>query len=70
MAGVGGIAGLLAMALIAGVIQWVAPGLPVAFKPFYLTMAWMLSLAVGLLAGLAPARSAAQLDPIEALRME
>lgn len=70
LAGAGGIAGLLAMALIAGVIHEITPGLPITFEPFYLMLAWVLSLVVGLLAGVAPARSAARLDPIEALRSE
>jgi putative ABC transport system permease protein len=46
------------------------PGLPLALQPFYLFAAFMLSTAVGLIAGIFPAWRASLLDPIEALRQE
>jgi putative ABC transport system permease protein len=46
------------------------PGLPVRTLPEYILAALALSFAVGLLSGALPARRAAGLDPVEALRAE
>lgn len=48
----------------------VLPGLPVVTPPEFVAAALGVSLAVGLLSGVLPARRAAALDPIEALRDE
>ena len=46
------------------------PGLPVETPLSFVLLALGVSLAVGLVSGVSPARRAARLDPIEALRAE
>jgi putative ABC transport system permease protein len=66
----GGIGGVAAGIAIARVVQVFLPGLPVETPPAYIVAAILVSLAVGLASGALPARRAARLDPIEALRTE
>lgn len=51
-------------------LHLVIPALPVHISWFYVMLAEGLAVAIGLLAGVLPARHAARLDPIEALRAE
>ncbi len=53
----------------AKVISWNTP-LPAAVAPWSLAVATMLGMGVGIVSGVYPARRAASLDPIEALRQE
>ena len=46
------------------------PDMPIAIAWDYIVYAVLISLSIGLLAGFLPARAAAQLDPIEALRTD
>lgn len=66
----GGLAGILLMALVVGLLALTVPGLPLAPQPLYIGLALLVSGAIGLLAGVAPARNAARLDPIASLRAE
>ncbi len=66
----GGAVGVAAGLGIARALTLWLPGLPVATPPEYVAAALGVSLAVGLLSGVLPARRAAGLDPIEALREE
>jgi putative ABC transport system permease protein len=66
----GGSAGIAVGLGIAGLLRLVLPGLPVYTPPQYVAAALLVSAVVGLLAGVAPARRAAALDPVEALRAE
>jgi putative ABC transport system permease protein len=66
----GGIVGVtIGLGLAAG-LRWFVPGLPVETPLSFVLLALGVSFAVGLLSGVLPARRAAQLDPIEALRAE
>ena len=67
---VGGALGIAAGMGAAWTIKLVLPGLPVHTPLRYVIAALAISLAVGLLSGVLPARRAAGLDPVEALRAE
>lgn len=66
----GGLAGVLAMMAIVMGLGIAVPGLPLAPQPLYVLGALVISGLIGLVAGVAPARNAARLDPIESLRTE
>jgi putative ABC transport system permease protein len=66
---VGGIAGI-ALGLIAALIGVEMLGVPFVFQPGIAVLAFLFSAGVGVLFGWFPARLAARLDPIEALRRE
>src|SRR6266540_3400764 len=65
----GGVVGTTAGMLIARLIAWVTP-LPASSRPLVAFVGFAVAATVGLISGLYPARRAAQLPPIEALRYE
>ena len=70
LAAVGGTLGIvLGLGVLTG-LQTVVPGLPVHVDPTYLTAALLVGTSTGLLSGVAPARRAALIDPVEALHAE
>ena len=66
----GGFAGLIVGAGSAQVIHWLVPALPTHVSGFYIGLSELIAIVIGVSAGVAPARRAARLDPIEALRAE
>lgn len=66
----GGVMGLVIVLFVFISVQTVAPDLPLTLHPVYLLLSLLLSCAVGLTAGIVPARLAASQNPIEALRAE
>jgi putative ABC transport system permease protein len=66
----GGGLGIAAGLGLAALLRVAVPGLPVRTPALFVALALAVSVATGLLAGVAPARRAARLDPIEALRAE
>ena len=70
LAAIGGTAGLLLGWAIALLLELALPALPVHTPWNYALLAELVAVAVGLAAGVLPARRAAHLDPLEALRSE
>ena len=70
LATAGGALGVLAGLGFAALLRLAVPGLPVHTPGLFVLIAVAVSVSTGLLSGLLPARRAAALDPIEALRAE
>ena len=66
----GGVGGMLLGMLGAGAIRVLVPKMPVAVPPWAIILAFTFSVFVGIFFGVYPARKAAALHPIEALRYE
>jgi putative ABC transport system permease protein len=67
---VGGIAGLLVGSGIVIAMGELVSGLPVKFSVTFIIAAEVVAVVIGLLAGVLPARRAAAMDPVEALRAD
>ena len=65
----GALIGIALGITVAKVVEWKTP-LPAAVAPWSLIVATLLGTVVGIVSGVYPARRAASLDPIEALRQE
>jgi len=70
LAVIGGVLGLILGAGGAWILGVSVPALPTHTPWFYAVLAEVLAAGIGLLAGVLPARRAAGLDPVEALRAE
>jgi putative ABC transport system permease protein len=70
LAALGGIGGLLLGAAIVETVKLLAPGFPLSYSLPYAVAAEVIAIVIGAVAGVLPARQAAGLDPVEALRAE
>ena len=70
LSGVGGLFGLLCGAALIETLRIVFPDLPLVYSVPYAVTSELLALLIGLIAGVVPARQAALMDPVEALRTE
>jgi putative ABC transport system permease protein len=70
LSGIGGVGGL-ALGIAIVLISHVAlPSMPATISPLYVALALVIAVAIGLVAGVLPARAAARLEPLDALRAE
>ncbi|MBW7984896.1 macrolide ABC transporter ATP-binding protein/permease MacB [Enterobacillus tribolii] len=67
---VGGLLGIMFSLLVGLLVQLFLPGWSIRFPPGALISAFVCSTAIGIIFGWLPARSAARLDPVEALARE
>jgi len=70
LSAIGGVMGLVLGFGLAQIIHFAVPALPVHTPLSFVLLAEGIAIVIGLLAGVLPARSAARLDPVEALRTE
>jgi len=70
LAGIGGLGGLLIGATLIEAAKLLVPSLPVSYSVPYAVAAEVVAVLIGAIAGVLPARQAAGLDPVEALRTE
>ena len=69
LSGAGALLGIGIGLVLAQIVRAVSP-LPVSLAPFWMTVAVLLGVGVGVVAGIYPAARAARLDPVVALRQE
>jgi putative ABC transport system permease protein len=70
LAAIGGFVGLAIGVLGAQLLHMALPAMPVHTPWIYVVFAEALAISIGLLAGVLPARHAAAMDPVTALRAE
>lgn len=70
LSGLGGMAGLAMGMAMAQALHLFIPALPVEIPVFFAVLAESSAILIGLAAGMMPARHAARMDPVEALRTE
>ncbi len=70
LSAIGGLFGLALGIGLAQLIHLFVPALPVHTPVAFVVVAELVAMVIGLLAGVLPARRAAQLDPVDALRAE
>ena len=70
LSAIGGLVGLALGIGLAQLIHLLVPALPVHTPVAFVVIAELVAMGIGLLAGVLPARRAARLDPVEALRAE
>jgi putative ABC transport system permease protein len=70
LSGLGGLLGLMTGFSIVIITQVTVEGLPLQISPLYAGMAEAIAILIGLIAGVLPARHAAELEPLDALRTE
>ncbi len=70
LAALGGVGGLVLGIGVAQLLHLALPALPVHTPLIYVILSVMIAVIIGLVAGALPARRAAKLDPVEALRAE
>jgi putative ABC transport system permease protein len=70
LATLGGLAGIALGLGLGAALRFFVPGLPVETPMRFVVAGLATSVLTGLVSGVAPARRAASLDPIEALRAE
>jgi putative ABC transport system permease protein len=70
LSAIGGIGGLALGLGIVVLAHWTLPSMPARIAPLYVLLALVIAVAIGLVAGVLPARSAARLEPLDALRAE
>ncbi|MGD2119666.1 MAG: ABC transporter permease [Chromatiales bacterium] len=70
LSGIGGLFGLAAGWLIANGLHLLLPALPVHTPWHFIVLAELLAVLIGVFAGVFPARNAAHMNPVDALRAE
>ncbi len=66
----GGVGGFGVAAALVGIVDYFLPALPLKISIYYSTLALVICAFIGVMAGVIPARYAARLNPVQALRDE
>ena len=70
LSAIGGAGGLILGIGIVVLTHFALPSMPATISPLYVVLALVIAVSIGLIAGVLPARSAARLEPLDALRAE
>jgi putative ABC transport system permease protein len=70
LSALGGLFGLFAGLAIVIMVEFAVPSMPLTIAPQYILLAEAIAVLIGLVAGVLPARHAARLEPLDALRTE